>query len=114
MDENLRHDRTVRLLAARLDALAVASMRVPGGERMYRHHILAAVAATRHAIDLDLLSSAEADSIWAEVAKRHPDAGWGRSAPRPSAYQPARRPEAWLRDASYGSAKPGRVLVAKR
>jgi hypothetical protein len=48
---------------------------------MYRHHILAAVAATRHAIDLDLLSSAEADSIWAEVAKRHPDAGWCRSGP---------------------------------
>jgi hypothetical protein len=82
MDENLRHDRTVRLLAARLDALAVASMRVPGGQRMYRHHILAAVAATRHAIDLDLLSPAEADSIWAEVAKRHPEAGWCRSGPR--------------------------------
>ena len=58
MDEHLRHDRTVRLLAARLDGLAVASLRVPGGERMYRHHILAAVAATRHAIDLDLLSPA--------------------------------------------------------
>jgi hypothetical protein len=49
---------------------------------MYRHHILAAVAATRHAIDLDLLSPAEADSIWADVAERHPDAGWCRSGPR--------------------------------
>jgi hypothetical protein len=82
MDDTLRHDRTVRLLAARLDGLAFASMRVPGGERMYRHHILAAVAATRHAIDLGLLSPSEADSIWAEVAKRHPDADWCRSGPR--------------------------------
>jgi hypothetical protein len=82
MDEHLRHDRTVRLLAARLEALAVASLRVPGGERMYRHHILAAAAATRHAIDLDLLSPAEADAIWAHVAERHPDAGWCSSGPR--------------------------------
>jgi hypothetical protein len=82
MDERIRHDRTVRLLAARLEGLAVASMRAPGGERMVRHHILAAVAATRHAVDLDLLSSAEADSIWAEVAERHPEAGWCRSGPR--------------------------------
>ena len=85
MDEHIRHDRTVRLLAARLDALAVASMRSPGGERMYRHHILAAVAATRHAVDLDLLSPAEADGIWADVAERHPEAGWCRSGPRVAA-----------------------------
>jgi hypothetical protein len=82
MDKLLRHDRTVRLLASRLETLAVASMRTPGGERMVRHHILAAVAATRHAVDLDLLSPAEADAIWAEVAERHPDAGWCRSGPR--------------------------------
>jgi hypothetical protein len=82
MDRYRSHERTVRLLAARLEALAVASIRSPGGERVYRHHILAAVAATRHAIDLDLLSPAEADSIWAEVAHRHPEAGWCRSGPR--------------------------------
>jgi hypothetical protein len=82
MDEHLRHDRTVRLLAARLEALAVASLRAPGGERIVRHHVIAAVAATRHAVDLQLLSAAEADSIWAEVAARHPEAGWCRSGPR--------------------------------
>jgi hypothetical protein len=82
MDRHLRHDRTVRLLASRLETLAVASMRAPGGERMVRHHILAAVAATRHAVDLDLLSPAEADAIWADVAARHPAAGWCRSGPR--------------------------------
>ena len=82
MDERIRHDRTVRLLAARLESLAVASMRTPGGERMVRHHILAAIAATRHAVDLGLLSTVEADSIWAEVADRQPDARWCRQGPR--------------------------------
>ena len=82
MDERIRHDRTVRLLAARLDGLAVASMRTPGGERMVRHHILAAIAATRHAVDLGLLSTVEADSIWAEVAERHPDARLCQLGPR--------------------------------
>jgi hypothetical protein len=82
MDDRIRHDRTVRLLAARLDTLALASMRTPGGERMVRHHIVAAIAATRHAVDLGLLSSTEADTIWAEVAERHPDARWCRQGPR--------------------------------
>lgn len=82
MDRHRSHDRTVRLLAARLETLAVASIRSPGGERVYRHHILAAIAATRHAIALELLTPAEADSIWAEVAHRHPEAGWCRSGPR--------------------------------
>jgi hypothetical protein len=71
-----RHDRTVRLLAARLETLAVASIRSPGGERVYRDHILAAVTATRHAIALELISRDEASAIWAQVAHRHPDAHW--------------------------------------
>ncbi len=76
-----RHDRTVRLLAARLESLAVASLRSPGGDRVYRDHILAAVAATRHAIALDLLSADEAGAIWIEVAARHPEARWCSIAP---------------------------------
>jgi hypothetical protein len=81
MDSHARHDRTVRLLATRLETLAVASLRAPGGERAYREHILAAVAATRHAVALDLLSAHEADTIWAEVARRHPEAGWCATGP---------------------------------
>jgi hypothetical protein len=54
----------------------VASVRSPGGERTYRDHILAAVAATRHAVALELLSSEEADAIWAHVARLHPEARW--------------------------------------
>ncbi|HEY3069401.1 MAG TPA: hypothetical protein VGJ34_03715 [Gaiellaceae bacterium] len=82
MDSDARHDRTVRLLATRLETLAVASLRSPGGERTYRDHILAALAATRHAVALELLSPTEADTIWADVARRHPEAGWCRGGPR--------------------------------
>jgi hypothetical protein len=78
MQRQTRHDRTVRLLAARLETLAVASIRSPGGERVYRDHILAAVAATRHAVALDLISRDEAAAIWAQVARTHPDAAWCR------------------------------------
>ena len=39
-------------------------------------HILGVVAATRHAVALDLLSPQEAGEIWAGVARRHPDASW--------------------------------------
>jgi hypothetical protein len=81
MDTHARHDRTVRLLATRLETLAVASIRWPGGERAYRDHILAAVAATRHAVALDLLSPEEADAIWAQVATRHPEARWCGTGP---------------------------------
>jgi hypothetical protein len=76
LDLLTRHDRTVRLLADRLETLAVASIRFPGGDRAYRDHILAAVAATRHAVALRLISADEAGAIWDEVARRHPEAGW--------------------------------------
>lgn len=81
MDTSARHDRTARLLAARLETLAVASIRLPAGERLYRDHILAAVAATRHAVALELLSAQEAGAIWAQVAERHPEAQWCATAP---------------------------------
>jgi hypothetical protein len=81
MDTHVRHDRTVRLLAARLETLAVASIRSPGGERVYRDHILAALAATRHAVALELLSPQEAGAIWTQVATRHPEARWCATAP---------------------------------
>ena len=73
-----RHERTVRLLEARLEALAVVSERAPNGRRPDDRRILGAVAATRHAVALDLLSAQEAGEIWAGVARRHPDASWCR------------------------------------
>ena len=73
-----RHDRTVRLLEARLEALAVVSERAAGDGRPYDRHILGAAAATRHAVALHLLSPEEAGAIWAGVARRHPRASWCR------------------------------------
>jgi hypothetical protein len=78
MANHPRHDRTVRLLEARLEALAVVSERAPGGGRPFDRHILGAAAATRHAVALHLLSLEEAGAIWASVARRHPDAFWCR------------------------------------
>ena len=80
MDAAARHDRTVRLLEARLETLAAVCERTPAGERPYDRHILAAVAATRHAVELELLSFEEAGRIWAGVAQRHPGARWCRTA----------------------------------
>ena len=68
--------RTARLLTARLEALAVASLRSPAAERVLDRHIVATMAATRHAVALDLLSLGEAGEIWAGVARRHPRARW--------------------------------------
>jgi hypothetical protein len=76
-----KHDRTVRLLEARLEDLAVVSERAPSGRRSFDRHILGVLAATRHAVALDLLSQQEAGEIWAGVARRHPDASWCRDLP---------------------------------
>ncbi len=76
MDARLRHDRTVRQLEARLEALARASEHSLVGGRLFDREIVCTAAATRHAIDLELLSLAEADDIWAAVARRHPDVSW--------------------------------------
>jgi hypothetical protein len=81
MANDPRHDRTVRLLEARLEDLAVVSERAPGGGRPLDRHVLGAAAATRHAVALHLLSPEEAGAIWAGVARRHPDAVWCRNLP---------------------------------
>lgn len=76
MERPDRHDRIVRLLAVRLEALARVSERSLAGSRSFEPDVLRAAAATRHAIELELLSLEEAEEIWADVARRHPDAGW--------------------------------------
>ena len=74
-----RHDRAVRMLAARLEYLAAAEERSAGALRLPDEHVLAAEAATRHAIALGLITSEEAAAIWADVAERHPDVPWCRT-----------------------------------
>jgi transcription elongation GreA/GreB family factor len=81
MDADSRHERTVRLLEARLEALAAVSERSPRAELRFDQQIVATLAATRHAIALELITSEEADAIWHEVAERHPLAAWCQSGP---------------------------------
>jgi hypothetical protein len=81
MDANSRHERTVRLLEGRLEALAAVSERSPRGERRFEREIIATLAATRHAVALELITSEEAGAIWQDVAERHPLASWCRSGP---------------------------------
>ena len=85
MNERARHDRTLRLLEARLEALADACERAPRGERRFESEIVAAVAATRHAVELGLISARDGDRVGAAVARRHPRARWCRRGPRPLA-----------------------------
>jgi hypothetical protein len=75
-DRQGHHDRTVRLLEARLEALAAVTERSLSGPRPVAAQILALEAATRHAVQLRVLSSDEAGAIWASVAERHPSVGW--------------------------------------
>jgi hypothetical protein len=82
MDERARHDRTLRLLEARLETLAKASERTPRGELRLEAQILATAAATRRAVSLGLIHAHEADRAWAAVARRHPRAAWCRNRPR--------------------------------
>lgn len=75
-----RHDRTVRLLEARLEALAAATERHLCAARAHEGEVLALELATRHAIALSVVSADEAMAIWAAVAARHPAVRWCRAA----------------------------------
>lgn len=80
MSPDARHDHTVRLLAGRLEEIALATERRPARRAELETSVLAALAATRHAVALGLMSAEEADAIWASVADRHPTAPWVRHA----------------------------------
>jgi hypothetical protein len=75
MDQHSHHDRTVRLLESQLEALAHVTERSLSG-RPNDRQVVALEAATRHAVELELLSSEEAGGIWNAVAKRHPGVRW--------------------------------------
>jgi hypothetical protein len=71
-----RHDRTVRLLEARLEALASATELHLCTARPHEGEVLALELATRHAVALEVVSADEAVAIWSAVAERHPDVRW--------------------------------------
>lgn len=81
MDALSRHDRTLRLLEDRLEALALASERTPVVVPRLDRQIAAAAAATRHAVALELITSEEAGAVWSGVARRHPAARWCAAGP---------------------------------
>lgn len=75
------HDRTLRLLEARLEVLASVCERAPATARHFETQVQAVAATTRRAVDLELISAAEAEAIWAAVASRHPSAAWCGAGP---------------------------------
>jgi hypothetical protein len=75
------HERTLHMLESRLEGLACVCERSPSARRLLESQVTAVAAATRRAVELDLLSADEATSVWAAVAVRHPHAGWSRSDP---------------------------------
>ena len=77
MDPHTQHERTVRLLETKLEALARVSEHALSG-RLVDRHVDAVTAATDRAVELELISPREAQEIWERVAKRHPDARWCR------------------------------------
>jgi Ni,Fe-hydrogenase III component G len=76
MTDDARRSRTLRLLEGRLEALALVEERSLSGSRRVEHCVLGVEAATRHAVELHVLSEADARRIWADVARRHPAVPW--------------------------------------
>lgn len=72
MTHHSRHDRTARRLTACLETIAQTAERVHADERELEPALARAAAATRNAVELELLTSEEAATIWAQVADRHP------------------------------------------
>jgi hypothetical protein len=81
MSERPNHDRTIRLLTARLETIAAATERSPRRVCDLEPHVRRAAAATRNAVRLELLTPEEAGEIWAAVASRHPHALWAKDGP---------------------------------
>jgi hypothetical protein len=75
------HGRRLHMLEARLEGLACVCERSPSAPRFLETQVTAVAAATRRAVELDLLTADEAAAVWAAVAVRHPRADWCRSSP---------------------------------
>ena len=77
---SVRHDRTLRLLAAELEAVSRAGAR--GSARCdLESRVLRLAAATRNAVDLGVISADEADRLWASAIDRDPLIGATRPGP---------------------------------
>jgi hypothetical protein len=83
MTQDVRANRTARLLVARLDAVA----RVAGQLRHAETERLVELAsvATMRAVALELIRAEQADEIWRDAHVRHPQL------PQPARLEPRRR-----------------------
>ena len=70
------HDRTVRLLAAELEAVAFARERATLRACDLETQILRLATATRNAVTLEVISAEEADRIWTSAVEQHPSVAW--------------------------------------
>ena len=73
--------RTLSMLEARLEGLACLCERSSSATRRFDVQVTAVAAATRRAVELELVSAEEATAVWAAVALRPPRAEWCRSGP---------------------------------
>ena len=71
MTEDVRSNRTARLLVARLEAVARVATQLPH-EEVERLVELASVATMR-AVSLELLRAERAEAIWREAHEKHPE-----------------------------------------
>jgi hypothetical protein len=69
--DETRSERTARLLAARLDALAAVAARLRNAEA--ERLVELASVATMHAVALETLQAERAEAIWREAHERHPE-----------------------------------------
>ena len=76
-----RHDRTVRLLAAELEAVALAGERASLRACDIETQILRLATATRNAVTLEVISVEEADRIWTSAVEQHPLVAWRPAGP---------------------------------
>jgi hypothetical protein len=81
--DEIRCERTARLLVARLETLARATSGLPYGEA--ERLVELASVATKRAVALELMQADEADEIWRDAHLRHPQL------PRVEIELPARR-----------------------
>jgi len=68
--EDVRSNRTARLLVARLDAVARIATQLPHAEA--ERLVELASIATMRAIALELIRAEKADEIWRDAHVRHP------------------------------------------
>jgi hypothetical protein len=77
MTEDVRSERTIRILSARLDELAQALERAAVPPALATRLLESASVATMHAVTLDLLTTTRASDVWREAAERHPEVQFG-------------------------------------